>query len=89
MANQNFIHFVENLCKTIRKTMCIFRVNFCVKNYIFENRVYKLFIPLTFPTFPTTFPTVPPPLFSTSLFHYSTYSTITITKYINKRKELV
>ena len=46
---------VEILCKTLWKSQCKFRVNFCEKLYPIQKSVYKIFYPPTFPTFPTTF----------------------------------
>ena len=51
----NFIQNVEILCKTLWKSQCKFRANFCEKLYSTQNPVYKIFYPPTFPTFPTTF----------------------------------
>ena len=50
-----FIQNVEILCKTLWKSQCKFRANFCEKLTQSEKSVYKIFYPPTFPTFPTTF----------------------------------
>ena len=46
---------VEILCKTIWKSPCKFRANFCEKITHIKNPVYKNFYPQTFPIFPTIF----------------------------------
>ena len=50
-----FIQNVEILCKTLWKSQCKFRANFCEKLTHSKKSVYKIFYPPTFPTFPTTF----------------------------------
>ncbi len=62
----NFIQSVEILCKTLWKSTCKFRANFCEKLSLTQNPVYKIFYPPTFPTFPTTFFTKPQQIASTN-----------------------
>lgn len=50
-----FTQNVEILCKTLWKSSCKNRANFCEKLAQVKNPVYKIFYPPTFPTFPTTF----------------------------------
>ena len=68
MVNK-IIHFTQNveiLCKTLWKSQCKFRANFCEKLAKCKNHVYKLFYPPTFPTFPTIFFTKPQQIASTN-----------------------
>ena len=65
MVNK-FTQNVEILCKTLWKSTCKFRANFCEKLYSIQNPVYKIFYPPTFPTFPTTFFTKPQQIASTN-----------------------
>ena len=62
----NFIQSVEILCKTLWKSTCKFRANFCAKLNFPHFPVYKNFYPPTFPTFPTTFFTKPQQIASTN-----------------------
>ena len=81
---KNFIHPVENLCKTPWKSTCKTRANLCEKPHTTHLPVQNYLFPLPFPYFPTTFLTTAPPLFQTNLFHYSTApTTITNILYIN------
>ena len=57
MVNK-FIQNVEILCKTLWKSPCKFRANFCEKLTHIKNPVYKIFYPPTFPTFPTSYSTI-------------------------------
>ena len=61
-----FSQNVEILCKTIWKSSCKNRANFCEKLAQVKNPVYKIFYPPTFPTFPTTFFTKPQQITSTN-----------------------
>lgn len=64
MVNK-FIQNVEILCKTIWKSTCKFRANFCGKLTNLKKPVYKNIYPPTFPTFPTNFFTSPQQIVST------------------------
>ena len=85
MVNNFITQAVEIQCKTICKTPRKTRAIFCVLLKIHQNYVYKLFIPPTFPYFPTNFLTTTPPLSLSNLFHYSTYPTITTTNIFNNK----
>ena len=76
-------HFVEIMCKTLWKSPCKFRANFCEKLTTHYFPVYKKFYSPAFPTHSTIFFTTKSPEILTSLFHYSTTPTITTTKYFN------
>ena len=80
-----FIHFVENLCKSMFKSPCKFHAKLCVKNKIFIHPVQISIFPPIFPAFFATFPTTIPPLYLTNLFHFSTQPiTTTINKFIER-----
>ena len=68
---------VENLCKTVRQTMCILSVKNCgyIKSTFFnvENQTF----PHTFSLLSTKFSTTFSNLFLRNLFHFSTTPTIT------------
>jgi hypothetical protein len=71
------MHKVENMCKTMLKTMCNLCENFCgilnLKNPSVEKRLFTQ----TFPTISTKFSTRNYSLFLRNLFHFSTKLTIT------------
>lgn len=69
---------VENMCKTLSKTMCISRVQFCGIINCVKNRVENTLFPHTFPANSTDFSTGNPSLFLRNLFHFSTDPIITI-----------
>jgi len=85
MANNFITQNVEALCKSLCKTPRKTRAIFCAFFKIHQNLVYKIFIPPTFPYFPTHFLTIMPPLSLSNLFHYSTDPTITTTNIFNNK----
>ena len=73
---------VDILCKTLFNTPCKSTVKICAKKIKKLFNVQNLTYSHTFPFLSTTFNTAFPYLLLTNLFHYSTYPTITTTKYL-------
>ena len=73
---------VQNLFKTLRRTMFIKNGKLCVKNSPLKNPVENSPFTHTFTTSFNYLLTENSSLFSTNLFHFSTATTTTTTKYI-------
>ena len=85
MVNLSLILFVENLCISLWKTLCISLEKLCAKLLPVYYYVYKTFIPQSFSAFSTHFSTLNPPLYNYYFFHYSTSPTITTINKYNKK----
>lgn len=71
------MHKVENMCKTMLKTMCNSCEKFCGFLNLENFRVEKSLFTQTFPSVSTKFSTSKSSLFLRNLFHFSTKLTIT------------
>ncbi len=76
MVNK-YTYFVENMCKTICKTLRKFYVKLCRKNLFFKKSVQIQSFSQNYPIFSTNLLTTLLPLILTYIFHYSTYSITT------------
>lgn len=68
---------VENLCKTMRQTMCILSVKKCGNTKTTRSDVENHTFPHAFSLLSTKFSTENSSLFLRNLFHFSTTPTIT------------
>lgn len=76
---------VENMCKSMLKSMCIFKEKLCVKLNFQNNPVKISLFPPRYSLFHTTFSTEFLPLINSKLFHFYTDPTTIITNKLEER----